>query len=317
MKPYNSLSVLLFGMVLACVILIFRMSELKDIFSFLTLTRIKPTEEGPSTKYTSETQQTRHDQLQKFCATHQNIHYTRKYDANLMYSRKQKIMYCHIPKVACSTWKKIMAYFLGLLKSPWKDVTLAELYGFDIPSFQTASNLTINQIKSNKNYYSFMFARHPYDRLFSAYRNKFLDPVNLGYLKHYGPMIISMDVNPLSHRKRSDGLYRITFEQFVKFVIKAGPDFDDHWRPQTRICHICDLKYKYLGKFETMENDANYIFKTLNESLKFPKMAEYKLKTTQILKKYYTELPKPLMTQIFEFYRNDFDAFGYDPNYFF
>uniref|UniRef100_A0A7M5XJI1 Carbohydrate sulfotransferase n=1 Tax=Clytia hemisphaerica TaxID=252671 RepID=A0A7M5XJI1_9CNID len=312
MKPYNSLLVLLFGMMLACVILIFRMSELKDMFSFLTLTRIKPTEEGPNTKYTYETQQARHDQLQKFCSTHQNIHYTRKYDANLMYSQKQKIMYCHIPKVACSTWKKIMAYFLGLLKSPWKDVTLAELYGFDIPSFQTASNLTINQIKSNKNYLSFMFARHPYDRLFSAYRNKFLDPVNLGYLKHYGPMIISMDVNPLSHRKRSDGLYRITFEQFVKFVIKAGPDFDDHWRPQTRICHICDLDYKYLGKFETMEIDANYIFKTLNESLKFPKMTEYKLKTTQILKKYYTELPQPLMKQIFEFYRNDFDAFGYD-----
>lgn len=163
-----------------------------------------------------------------------------------------------------------------------------------------------------------MFSRHPLDRLFSAYRNKFLDPVNTAYLKHYGHMIVTNEaVSPLApHPKRPDGLYKISFEQFVRFVLKAGPDFDDHWRPQTRICHICDVQYTYLGKFETLQQDSNTIFRLLNDTTKFPKQTEYSVKTTVMLAEYYAKLPTKLMKGILKFYKNDFEAFGYDPHYF-
>lgn len=131
-------------------------------------------------------------------------------------------------------------------------------------------------------------------------------------------MIVTNEaVSPLApHPKRADGLYKISFEQFVRFVLKAGPDFDDHWRPQTRICHICDLKYTYLGKFETLEQDANAVFHLLNESMKFPKQSEYSLKTTLMLADYYAKLPSKMMRDVLKFYKNDFEAFGYDPEYF-
>jgi len=146
-----------------------------------------------------------------------------------------------------------------------------------------------------------------------------MDPSSLGYLKHYGPMIISNDISPLApHPTRAeDGLYAITFEQFVRFVLKAGPDFDDHWRPQTRICRVCDYPFSYLGKFETLRADADQIFVNLNETLKFPVRNEYKQKTIDMLKEYYGKLPKTMLAQIHAFYKDDFEAFGYDPDIYF
>ena len=131
-------------------------------------------------------------------------------------------------------------------------------------------------------------------------------------------MIVSNGaVSPLApHPKRADGLYKISFEQFVRFVLKAGPDFDDHWRPQTRICHVCDVQYTYLGKFETLERDANKLFDILNETITFPKQSEYSLKTTLMLAEYYAKLPTRLLKDIYRFYEYDFLAFGYDPDYF-
>ena len=42
-----------------------------------------------------------------------------------------------------------------------------------------------NRIQGIQCHFSFMFSRHPFDRLFSVYRNKFMDPDPYGGVANY------------------------------------------------------------------------------------------------------------------------------------
>lgn len=169
-----------------------------------------------------------------------------------------------------------------------------------------------------------MFTRHPHDRLFSAYRNKFFDPRNKTfYLEQYGPYMVfgdSMTKSEIDHfvkkNKIDKSKLKVSFEQFVRFILKTQPDLDEHWEPHTSICKVCHFKFNYLGKFETINKDAKNILKALNQHKVYEMFGDdtvYTEKTSFILKKYYAELPKELLKLIYQRYKGDFEAFGYDP----
>lgn len=169
-----------------------------------------------------------------------------------------------------------------------------------------------------------MFTRHPHDRLFSAYRNKFLDVRNeTFYLELFGPYMVfgttksKEEVNRYMKENNIDSKkLNVTFEQFVRFVLNTRPDLDQHWQPQTDITKICKFNFSYLGKFETLNQDAKNILYTLNAQNVYNMFGDdtvYTKKTLSMLKKYYEQLPKELLSGIYERYQGDFEAFGYDP----
>lgn len=174
-----------------------------------------------------------------------------------------------------------------------------------------------------------MFSRHPFDRLFSAYRNKFLDPKGrYGYIESLSPWMVyphiktnqEMNVHLQKHHNGSKRL-NVTFTQFVKYVL-AEPrnNHDTHWQPQVDICKVCNFKFDYIGKFETMREDAKNIFDDLDQPHIFKQFGDdsvYTQKTTTILKKYFGELSKDLLTKLYGFYKDDFEAFDYNPDRYF
>jgi len=44
-----------------------------------------------------------------------------------MFSDRQEVVYCHVPKVACTTWTKVMAYLMGYITSPWEDIEMGKV----------------------------------------------------------------------------------------------------------------------------------------------------------------------------------------------
>ncbi len=40
-----------------------------------------------------------------------------KFGSRFIYNDKKKFVYCHVPKVACTTWKKVVLYTLGIVNT--------------------------------------------------------------------------------------------------------------------------------------------------------------------------------------------------------
>ena len=68
-----------------------------------------------------------------------------------------------------------------------------------------------------------------------------------------------------------------------------------------------------------MARDANMLFEKLGvtEVNKLPEDGQYDHKAADYLRQAYAKLPKKLVDDIYEFYKVDFEAFGYDRHEYF
>ena len=168
-------------------------------------------------------------------------------------------------------------------------------------------------------YFSFVFVRHPFERLFSAYRNKLLDPHVRMFREEFGSQILRMFRNGLSEKEYASGK-DVSFTEFVNYIIALhdqnnSGQFNEHWQLINTLCSPCMMKYNYIGKMETLEEDAEAILKQLgvDNEIKFPSHdGSYKHKTEDVMRSYYSQIPEATIKRLYEVYKGDFLAFGYD-----
>ena len=86
------------------------------------------------------------------------------------------LIYCFVPKVASTNWKRVLLA-LNLKPSP-TDSEINPLFIKGNESHVTKAFKTLNQfsnitevVQKLRTYFKFMFVRHPYERLLSAFRN--------------------------------------------------------------------------------------------------------------------------------------------------
>ena len=80
------------------------------------------------------------------------------------------------------------------------------------------------------------------------------------------------------------------------------------------------MKYNYIGKFETLIEDAKQVLKEIGvyDTVKFPVNAthRYKSDTRDIMKTYYSQVPHSTLLKLYKIYEDDFLSFGYKiPDY--
>ncbi|XP_044743117.1 carbohydrate sulfotransferase 11 [Chrysoperla carnea] len=235
---------------------------------------------------------------------------------HLLVDHKHKVLYCYVPKVACTNWKRI----LMILSGKWNNTNLLSIPG-DTAHASTSvtklSDLSDNEVHyCLNNYTKFLIVRHPFERLLSAYRNKleghkqsnskyFQQRVGKYIIKHY-----RNDANETSLKNGDD----VTFAEFVKYVIAEGNDNRDqneHWKPISQMCHPCALTYDVIGKYESLVDDSDMILAMVNATfLNFPvtKTAE----TSKKLKHYFRQLSLANIEQLYNLYKNDFQLFDYN-----
>ena len=87
-----------------------------------------------------------------------------------------------------------------------------------------------------------------------------------------------------------------------------------HWMPYVPQCGLCDHNYTAVGRLETMQEDLHFI----------GEMAGFKLNTisanpssggstSKLARKYFGQLKRKEVKQLYELYRMDFQMFGYSP----
>lgn len=111
-----------------------------------------------------------------------------------------------------------------------------------------------------------------------------------------------------------------TFEDFVNFLVSPRPskwDGDAHWMEYSRACQPCHHQYDVVIKLETIAEDVIYLREKLGVEpedypILLPDMQPHSYDSTGL----FATIPRALAIRLYNKYRFDFEAFGYErPNF--
>ncbi|XP_073994437.1 carbohydrate sulfotransferase 11 [Rhodnius prolixus] len=259
------------------------------------------------------------DHLNKICHRYRrqsNNDLTRNKEVldHILVDSKHQLLYCYVPKVACTNWKRVLMILSGVINTT--DVlsipadmahsrrVLASLANFTEPTI--AKLLTT--------YTKFLFVRHPFERLVSAFRNK-LEP-NLMRSKYFqsrlGKYIVKRYRRKYNSTRSSAG-DDVTFEEFISYLTQTrGAGLNEHWQAIHSLCSPCTISYDFVGKYETLTADSDFLLRAIGASqVVFP--AAPKMHTTSThLSMYFRRLAPAIIKELYQIYEMDFRLFSYD-----
>ncbi|MGD1855422.1 MAG: sulfotransferase family protein [Leptolyngbyaceae cyanobacterium] len=186
---------------------------------------------------------------------------------------KHHFIYCPIPKVACSSFKRLVvqissiSYKEEILELPphlFHSYVNHSLTFF--AKYRSTQEKTQEILQSNS-YFKFAIVRNPWDRLVSAYLNKFVSPVNLETSTSPGKSVVR---NFYAEQQLEANFNRaLTFREFIKYLsMRQDKALDGHWQPQ--IIFLNNHKFDYIGRFEKMDEAFDTIQENLNIKNKLP-----------------------------------------------
>ena len=254
-----------------------------------------------------------------------------------------ELLQCALLKVASTTWIQLLRQLEGLKeeKYPYRTLwhKLSISYGVNDPELTAMRYQT---------YTKFLIVRHPFSRLFSAYRDKFMvrseygdnladQIIRINYLSNMNNKLIvqmrqelkrggskltsglSDDVIKQLHRlNKKKGNFKITFLEFLNFIIspKHPNGFkgkDDHFNTASIVCNPCAIRYDIIAKYETLQNDSDLILEYLktrhDHKVSFPKS---KFTSSDTCNDAYKEIPLTVRRSLYEIFKEDFLLFGYE-----
>jgi len=255
--------------------------------------------------------------IQRACANYPRLYSYgspyRKVYSNLYVDEKYRLIYCAIPKVGSSNWIRTMARMRGVSeekaakKNPWK---FTSMYVRKLKQYSEAE-----QQQMLEDYYKVVFVREPIDRLLSAYKDKLGNTIRHDkiWLKMYGRQIIRL-FRPNATQEEIQRGNDTTFKEFVQYLIRKKPN-NLHWMQYHKLCRPCQLKYDFIGKYETMDRDAEFILRKVGVEggIIFPKMYKTRLGGKD---HFFKSLSTEDYKSLWDVYYADFLMFNYSyPDY--
>lgn len=262
----------------------------------------------------------RQEHLQKMCHNHiqdfkhlTNITQYREIYDHLLVDQKHRLLYCYVPKVACTNWKRVFMILIGLANTtdPLK-IPASVAHQKDI--ITRLSNYSLTEINNIlQTFTKFLFVRHPFERLLSAYRNKLEQHHQSSkyFQSRFGRHIVKHYRQNASNESLTRG-DDVTFKEFATYLIGQEGVLNEHWRPIYDLCHPCSINYDIIGKYETLDQDSEFILTQVGETrISFPR-APKASSTTSNLSKYFGSLQNDVIKHLYNIYVMDFRLFGYN-----
>lgn len=193
---------------------------------------------------------------------------------------------------------------------------------------------------------SFIWVRHPFHRLVSAFRDK-LERLHNNDLEHdyfytlYGHKIVRDYRDLAKARFGPDAFSRENnfgapvpyegervpelpiFWEFVQWILRMKPkDMDEHWAPIMETCSPCMMNYEMIMKLENHDVEEAILEEYLGISgqLEPPTRANkygynQNLSEDEITRRYLDTLSIEDVQKLYDLYRHDFEIFGYSFSY--
>ncbi|XP_036594688.1 carbohydrate sulfotransferase 13 [Trichosurus vulpecula] len=241
---------------------------------------------------------------------------------HLVVDDEHGLLYCYVPKVACTNWKRVMMVLTGGGK--YRDPLEIPAHEAHVPTnLKTLADYSPAEINRRlRAYLKFLFVREPFERLVSAYRNKFTRSYNTAFHRRYGTKII------LRHRQHPspEALARgddVRFEEFLYYLIdprtRKEEPFNEHWERAHSLCHPCLVHYDVVGKYETLEEDAAYVLGLVGADqagLHFPSSSKITRTTDSETARFFEGISPFYQRRLFNLYKMDYLLFNYSiPSY--
>ncbi|NXX77852.1 CHST9 sulfotransferase, partial [Urocolius indicus] len=262
------------------------------------------------------TQNDRKSMLASLCLKNNLLRSRSELDANvasqLFVEHRHKFVYCEVPKVGCSNWKRTIFILQGDLKAEASEIEHDHIHQTPlIRKLVSYPPATQNNVLNN--YTKVMFTRHPLERLVSAYRDKLL---------HFEPFYSITVANEIRamFRKHRNSTGKVSFQEFVTFILSKPPSsLDIHWKPMFLLCDPCNVHYDVLGKYETLGSDSEHVLEAIGApaGLHYPSVKRYgseKRTTGDITLEYLRQLNSEQIEKIKKLYQMDFVLFNYTMN---
>jgi len=224
-----------------------------------------------------------------------------------------RLIYCYVPKVACTNWKRIMLILTNQsLQSPL-DIPANDSHRQKV--FRTLDTYTPEEVDLKlRSYLKFLFVRHPFERVLSAYRNKFQQNYSTYFQQRFGRQIIKrFRTNPSAEslEKGND----VTFKEFVQYLTNEETQketLNEHWRSVFQLCHPCRINYDIVGKYETLQSDAQHVLESaeVDQLVAFPVLNKTS-NTADLIKDYFANISRHQTFRLFQLYSLDFKMFDY------
>ena len=260
-----------------------------------------------------------------------------------------EVLNCLVAKAASTTWL-IQLSRMNDPSIPQSTLTRKYVALLHNISLGTHMKNPIKTARRMQTYTKFFVQRHPFERLVSCFISKFEKPKNYQYIMIYAKQIIvsnylknypktrqafEKDFKHLPTLRKQEILYQIdrlksdqynfniTFTEFVNFITsslnnEAINRIDIHWRPITRMCNPCAVRYDIVIEHENMAEESQMLLdylqtnKPTNRRLLIDSVS--RLSTRDKCNKYFARLSPSLRQKLYELYRDDFLLFGYECN---
>lgn len=175
---------------------------------------------------------------------------------NLYYMRKEDVMYCYIPKNACSRFKPLLRKREGF--ADWADRRMIHGMKNGLLRLMWLERGPAMRRLRDGGVRKFVIVRDPFSRLVSAYQNKIATPWpdqrSDFWNKHLRKECPGM-VDSLTMPKEGP---LMSLEDFLKCLIAMDSlePSNEHWRPQTELCALDFIKYDRYLHLESLPGDA-------------------------------------------------------------
>ncbi|XP_072240862.1 carbohydrate sulfotransferase 12-like isoform X2 [Leuresthes tenuis] len=210
---------------------------------------------------------------------------------HLIVDDTHQIIYCYVPKVACTNWKRVMVVLSQSLISPSSGKPYTDPEAVP-PDLVHNSSIHLTFAKPNEDFY----------RQFGSLM-----------LRQYGNVSGSL---PATAAEAFAAGIKPTFQQFITYLLDPETEresiFNEHWRQVYRLCHPCQVKYDFIGRLETLETDAEQLLKLLkvDHLLRFPSGARNRTAASWE-RDWFTQIPITERRELYKLYEPDFELFGY------
>uniref|UniRef100_A0A3Q0RQ02 Carbohydrate sulfotransferase n=1 Tax=Amphilophus citrinellus TaxID=61819 RepID=A0A3Q0RQ02_AMPCI len=251
---------------------------------------------------------------------------------HLIVDDRHGIIYCYVPKVACSNWKRIMI----VLSESLLQEGVPQRDPLAIPRdlvHNTSMHFTFNKFWKRygkfarhlmkvklKKYTKFLFVRDPFVRLISAYRNKFELP-NEDFYRRFAQVMLRRYANQPTPPASVDEAFSVgihpSFSHFIQYLLDPQTEkdmpFNEHWRQVYRLCHPCQIQYDFVGHLETAEEDAEHLLRLLrvDNVVEFPTSSR-NLTASSWESDWFSTVPVEARRELYKLYEPDFRLFGYE-----